>query len=311
MDKIILIFSPLISFLIVRIKKQYILFLIMFIYNVGNVLAASVILNKETSVILMILIESIIFANMYLLYSIKVSYERDHYKLQIEMMNQQEKLQYENYEAQREKYTESMSILHDVDKHIKMIEQLYRDDIKKVARDYTKQINEILRPLVPIQYTNNPIMNCLLSDKYSVAQTLGIKFYINVLTADINFMKPIDITTLFGNLIDNSISACEKCSDKRYINLYVKGYNDMISIRVENSIAEPLEIRKGKIVDRRKESRGIGILNIQRCLDEYEGNMIYRKSDNSLICDIILNRVDVSPTKNIDELNCLFYIKEY
>ncbi len=60
---------------IVRTKTQYVLYLIMFVYSVSNVLAALVISNKENPVILMILIESIMFAIMYLLYAMKVSDE--------------------------------------------------------------------------------------------------------------------------------------------------------------------------------------------------------------------------------------------
>ena len=55
--------------------------------------------------------EIFIFANMYLLYFIKFSDERNFYKLQAEMMEQQAKLQYESYEIQSDKYKEAMSIL--------------------------------------------------------------------------------------------------------------------------------------------------------------------------------------------------------
>ena len=99
-----------------RTKTQYILYLIMFLYSVVNVLIIAVISNKENPLILMVIVGCTIFANMYLLYFIKFSDERNYYKMQLEMMEQQEKIQYDNYEIQREKYKEAMTILHDVDK---------------------------------------------------------------------------------------------------------------------------------------------------------------------------------------------------
>ena len=39
---------------------------------------------------------------------------------------------------------------------------------------------------------------------------------------DINFMKPVDITTIYGNLMDNAMAAAQKCEQNKYAKLYVK-----------------------------------------------------------------------------------------
>ncbi len=145
-----------------------------------------------------------------------------------------------------------------MDKHIKMVERLYHEDSKNEAINYTKQINDMLRPLVPLQYTNNLILNCLLFDKSRLAETLGINLEIETSTADFNIMESIDITTLFGDLLDNAIVACKKCQKEKYIGFFAKAYKDMISIRVENTIFEPIIIKGGKIVNA---GDGIGLLN--------------------------------------------------
>ena len=159
------VFSRLWKKSILRTKTQYILYLIMFVYSVVNVLIIAVISNRENPLVLMVIVGCTIFANMYLLYFIKFSDERNYYKMQLEMMEQQEKIQYDNYEIQSAKYKEAMSILHDVDKHMKMIEGLYQEDFKREALNYTNQIRKMLQPLVPFMYTDNPVLNCLLSDK--------------------------------------------------------------------------------------------------------------------------------------------------
>lgn len=285
------IFSRLWKKKLSRTKTQYILYLIMFIYSVVNCLVIAAISDKENPLVLMVIIGCTIFANMYLLYFIKFSDERNYYKLQVEMMEQQEKLQYANYEMQNEKYAQSVSILHDVDKHIKMIEGLYQEDLKKEALNYTRQIREILQPLVPFRYTDNPILNCLLTDKKRVADRNGIRFNIEANEADISFMRPIDITTLFGNLIDNAIAA-NKCGTERYIGLFIKEYNEMISIRIENHIDKPVPIKNGIIYAERNGKTGVGLLNIQRCIENYLGSIIYTCSEQQLVCDIVLNQID-------------------
>lgn len=286
------IFSRLWKKSILRTKTQYILYLIMFIYSVVNILIIAAISEKSNPLVLMVIVGCTIFSNMYLLYFIRFSDERNFYKRQVEMMKQQEKIQYENYEIQSEKYNQAVAILHDVEKHIKMIEDLCQEDLKKNAIDYAREIRVMLQPLVPSRYTDNPVLNCLLSDKKRIADKNGIMLKIEVTEVDVGFMRPIDITTLFGNLMDNAIAASKGCSDKKYIGLFIKEYNEMISVRVENSVAEPVPIKNGKIDNSDKERKGIGLLNIQRCIEDYIGSIIYKYSNNMLICDIILNRVD-------------------
>ena len=286
------IFSRLWKKNFIRTTTQYILYIVLFAYSVANILAIAVISDREEPLILMFNICCTLLANMYLLHFIRFYDERKYYKLQVEMMKQQQRIQYEGYEIQKEQYAIAFSILHDVDKHIKMMETLYQEDLKKEAIEYVGKINEMLSPLIPLEYTNNPTLNCLLSEKLRSAKKLGIDFQIDVASIDVNFMEPIDITTLFGNLIDNAIIASSKCADKRYIGLNANAYKDMLSIRIQNSVCEPVPIDNGKIDYIAMKSNGIGLLNIQHCIDNYFGSITYKNISDLLVCDILLNKRD-------------------
>lgn len=273
-------------------RKQYGLYLIMFIYSMVNFLIVTVIAAGENPVVLLVIMGCTIFANMYFLNFIKYSDERNYYKLQVEMMQQQERIQYENYEMQSEKYKHTVAILHDVDKHMKMIEDLYQTDVREEAINYTNQIKEMLKPLLPFQYIDNPILDCLLSDKKRMAEKHNISFKIDISDADVSFIKPVDITTLFGNLIDNAMTACKKCNENRYVGLIIREHNEILSIRIENSITGTIPIKNGMIDIPVEKKPCVGLLNIQKCVDTYMGSIIYKCSDELLICDIILNRID-------------------
>lgn len=267
-----------------RTKKQYFLYFIMFLYSIVNILMLTTISDRENLVILMVCVGSIIFCNMYMLYFIKFSDERNIYKLKVEMMEQQEKLQYGNYKIQMEKYTEEMRIIHDVDKYVKHMETLYRERLMEEAIVYTDQISDRLKGLLPTEFTDNPILNCLLSEKKKEAEVLGIQFEVKNFTGEVNFMRAIDITTLFGNLIDNAMTAA-KCTEEKYVGVSVNMLNEMVSIRVDNSVKQEIPIKNGEIWN-----KGIGILNIERCVETYTGSIIYSYRNGILCCDIILNR---------------------
>lgn len=271
-------------------KRHYGLYLVMFVYSMINFGIVAVIASDTEPVILTVIMGCTILANMYFLYFITYSDERNYYKLQVEMMRQQEKLQYENYEIQSEKYKQVISVLHDIDKHMKIVEGLYQADIREEAIIYTKQIKEMLNPLLPYQYINNPVLDCLLSDKKRIACKYNISFKVDISDVDINFIRPVDITTLFGNLIDNAIAACRKCNENSYIGLIIREHNEMLSVRVENSIANEVSVKNGMIDISKEKNPCIGLLNIQKCVDAYMGSILYKSSGNLLICDIVLNR---------------------
>ena len=78
-----------------RTRTQYIVYLIMLLYGSVNILVISFISDQENPFILMMIVGCIIFSNLYLLYFIRFTDERNAYKRKAEMMEQQEKLQYE------------------------------------------------------------------------------------------------------------------------------------------------------------------------------------------------------------------------
>lgn len=274
-----------------RTRRQYMLYFIMFIYSIGNIMLLATISHKENLVILMTSVGSIIFCNMYMLYFVRFSDERNTYKLRVEMMEQQEKLQYVNYKTQTEKYTEAIKIIHDVDKYVKQMEDLYKEKYIEEAITYADQISEILKELLPTKFTDNPILNCLLSEKKKEAEMLGIQFKVKNFTGEVNFMRPIDITTLFGNVIDNAMTAAAECTGDKYVELSVDALNEMISIRVENTISREITIKQGEMPN-----KGIGILNIEHCVEAYGGSIIYSCKNQQLCCDIILNRLNKGNT---------------
>lgn len=199
-------------------------------------------------------------------------------------------MQFEHYERQREKYGKSIEILHDVSKHIRSIEELYRAGVTDKAMEYTRQIGGILKPLVPEEYSDNPMLNILLADRKQAAESIGIRFVVRVESTGLGFIEPVDVTTLFGNLLENAMQAALKCSGERYIKVHIKNYNEMLSIRIENSVEKEVRIKNGRPVSTGGRGTGIGCLNVQRCVEKYGGSVLYKNGNGKFYSDVILNR---------------------
>ncbi|MBD5522425.1 MAG: GHKL domain-containing protein [Lachnospiraceae bacterium] len=272
-------------------RTQVFLYLVMFIYSMFNTLMfATAATRKADYFLLCTNLGCVIFANLYLIYALKVEDEKNSMEFQIAMMKQQESMQFEHYERQREKYGRSIEILHDVSKHIHSIEELYQAGVTDKAMEYTKQIGSILKPLVPEEYSDNPMLNILLADRKQAAESQGIKFEVKVESTGLGFIEPVDVTTLFGNLLENAMQAVLKCSGERYIKVHIRNYNEMISIRIENSVEKEVMIKNGKPVSTDGKGTGIGCLNVERCVKKYGGSVLYKNGNGKFYSDAILNR---------------------
>lgn len=277
-------------------SAQYIVYGIIIIYSVLNL---SLILISVTNVpemdsgqmiLLMINMFGIVFVDLFFLYFTKFTEQSGQLKLKLRLLEQQSNIQYKYYAAQEDKYNESVAILHDVNKHLKMIEGIFEVEKANRAKEYTKEIQTILEPLVPKKHTNNPILNILIDDKIRSASVYDIKFILEIGNINLEFMKPIEITTVFGNLLDNAIEACQTVKRNRYIKMRLETYNEFIAVRIENSSQEIAKWINGKPISAKGKNHGIGLINVENTLKRYNGNMLLAEKNQKFCCDIIFSR---------------------
>lgn len=270
-------------------KTQYSVYVIMLIYSLVNMLLiAAEFVQKQTNYLWVANMGCIVLADLYLLYFIKMSNDKGYYEKLAETLEQQAKMQYEYYLSQSEKYNSTLQVLHDVNKHIKAVGELYTTDHGELATEYTKQITNMLKPLIPIKYTGNPILDILLSDKALEMKEKGIDFQVDIDNVDLKGIEPIDVTTIFGNLLDNAIEAAEKLEGYKYVYIKIGAYHQMISVKVENS-SKYVKWKNGLPISEKGKDRGIGILNVKRSVSKYDGDINFIWKDNKFIVEMYLN----------------------
>lgn len=274
-------------------KSQYILHSIIVIYSLVNMVVIGTVIGKirseEESFILLINMGFIVFADMYFLYFTQFLEENNQLKTKLELLEQQATIQYKYYVEQEKKYKQSLHILHDIDKHITAIESLYVEKNQEEAIKYTREIGNILKPLIPRQITNQPLLNILLNDKIEIAEKLNIDFQYVIDQVSFDFMNPIDITTIFGNLLDNAIEECQKIEGSRKIQLKVSMFYEMIAINIENTSTNKCQWKNNKPISQKGLNHGIGLSNIERTLKKYDGSMNLSYSNGKFQCKLIIN----------------------
>lgn len=295
-SKLVVIFMYYMAFVRLMSKKkvaftkvQWAINFIILLYSLVNMLViVEGMLRGQDHSILTVNMGCIVLADLYLLYFIKIANEKKHLEGEILILEKQANTQYKYYLAQEQKYNETIHILHDVDKHVTSIEKLYANGKNSDATEYTKEIKSMLESLIPVKYTGNPILDILLTDKAAISRGKNIKFDIKVDNIDMNFLEAMDTTTIFGNLIDNAIEASERVDGDRYIQISISLYQEMVLVRIENT-SLPLKWKKGAPVSEKGKNHGIGLLNVKRSIEKYDGDIFFEQKNGIVTVDLLLN----------------------
>lgn len=205
---------------------------------------------------------------------------------QIQVKNQTEMYRSisENFDSQKRK-------THEYKNQIVCIESLLGKKKYVELEEYVKEIYGHLDKELDAVNTNNVIVNAILNTKYQEADAKGIVFVFRVNDLSQVRIKDEDVVTILSNLLNNAIEACEKCDDKKIIKLKFVNEDNMIIIAVKNTFSYPIcyengEIKSSKIS--RTEEHGVGIKNIIKVIEKYNGSYIIEDSENEFYFSIII-----------------------
>ncbi|MEG1285210.1 MAG: GHKL domain-containing protein [Romboutsia sp.] len=242
----------------------------------------------EESILFAINTILILILNIYTTYIFDSISKNNILQNELNLYHQQTKLQYQYYDNLENKYKESRKLIHDIRNHLHTVEDLYNMNDAKLGKKYTDDIHQMLNELNQKYYTSNKVLNIILNDKFQTIKNTHIKVELRIGDVDLSFIRNIDITTIFANLLDNAIEAANDVKEHSYINIEVDKFNEFIVINVKNStINKP--IKKGKrFKSTKKNHEGIGIENITKAIDQYDGTIVVDYSDNEFKVNIVI-----------------------
>lgn len=231
--------------------------------------AASFTLLGCSIIILVAFIANIVFTDkFFLLEEQEQKQNMAIYKLQ---------LQSKYYEEKAAEEERIKRIYHDMKNHLLVLEQIEGvqiEDIHKLRNDI-KQYENYYR-------TGNKALDIILKDKMIIAKKYNIEIDDNIDLKDLNFLETLDISTIFGNLIDNAIEANTMISTKqnKYIKISAAPKQHFLVICIQNSKA--FEKKKKKVI------HGYGLLNVTNVVHKYSGEITTTDRDQEYIVNIVI-----------------------
>lgn len=203
-------------------------------------------------------------------------------RIQMYHMEVQE-LQKQKFENERElnycnmledKLRQTDILRHDFKEHLRILEAYIGSD-NKSAMDYLKSIQLKSEEIGITNYTDNRVLNILLSEKQKLCAENKIRFNMHTSNIDLSFIDDIDIVSILSNLLNNAIESCNR-SEKKIININIYSMNkSFVVIRMENSCDKrPIE-ENGfyKTTKPLEKGHGIGLKSIVKTLKKYDGDL--------------------------------------
>lgn len=207
---------------------------------------------------------------------------------EINLYHQQSKLQHRYYDNLESKYMQSRKLIHDIRNHLQSIERLYELKDNDRAKEYTNDIHIMLNELNQKYYTSNRVLNVILNDKFLSIKNAEIKLDYKIGDVNLDFIREIDVTTIFANLLDNSIEAASKVETNRFINFYVNQFNDFVVINIVNSMKDRPINKNNRFKTTKKNHEGLGIENVRKTLEQYEGTMVVDYTEDEFKVNIVI-----------------------
>lgn len=246
-----------------------------------------------TQVIIFILVFFLFFSLIFYVYNLGIAKENNEKLIEENLLTKLNNVQYEQVIASIE---ELRILKHDIHNHLATLALLINTGESDEASDY---INKILKDLGQhhrLLSSGNLPIDCIISYKMIIAQSKKIPLDFTVHLPGNMPLNNIETCSLLGNLLDNAIESCTKIAleKDRFIHLCIKSFNDMLSIKVENSSNGNYKISKsGDFISTKKGhpeyiNHGIGIKQIQNIVEKYNGFIRFTPGTDIFIAEILL-----------------------
>lgn len=198
-------------------------------------------------------------------------------------------MQYNYYLNLQEAQNKVKRLYHDMSNHMMCIKSM--SSKKKDVNQYIDEVSKELNGIKEIYNTGNMILDIVLNEKQVDCNENNINLFCDINFSKCNFIEMIDVCSIFSNILDNAIEACNKIkNDEKYIKIrgtFVKSY---YVIRCENSKVNKVKIKNNRIISSKKDKfiHGIGLKSVKSSLKKYDGELEIEDFEDKFLVQIYI-----------------------
>ena len=226
--------------------------------------------DEKTTTILIVTLCGYTFINLLAAYLIFKTAKNSEIQYENELLQQQSMMQITLYNDLLKKYELSHETIHDVRKHLKSLVGLIENESKasQYIAEYLKEIEQI----EPQFKSKNEILNIIINHKMFQGKDKGIALKVDYGNVDMSFISDIDITVMLANVLDNAFEAVESLDESnREVKLIITSMSNFLLINISNIYLTVDQRPDGKFESTKKNHSGLGLKNVQKAVEKYDG----------------------------------------
>lgn len=203
-------------------------------------------------------------------------------KLDSAIFEQEKKFYYEQCLYMQQNEENIRSFRHDMKNHLFTIAENIRTGKYEQAESYIKSmVNDKLYNERIYSSTGNIAIDSVLNYKLNEAAGKDIRVNANIKVPSDIVVDPTDITSIVGNLLDNSINAVSELNEEnKEININLSYDRGRLFIAIQNKFDGEIKISDGRPVTKKDTAEhGYGLKNVERTLEKYNGQIEYQYCD--------------------------------
>lgn len=212
-------------------------------------------------------------------------------KTKNELMKNKLDMQYEHYLSVQKSHMKVKKLYHDINNHICCIDNLKNNN--KEVSEFINNLKDEIKSFKDNYNTGNMILDIIINEKSELCSKKGIKFICDINFSKVDFIKPIDVSSIFANILDNAIEACDKIHDEdieKYIRIKGTISKAYFVIKCENSKVNNIKFKKNKLLTDKMDKfvHGIGAQSIKSSLDKYDGELLFEDEKDKFILNLYI-----------------------
>lgn len=202
------------------------------------------------------------------------------------------------YRAQASQYIklqryleQSRRVRHDFKHTIAVMQELAQaeqyEELKNYISDYQ---TETMKHSVQLLFCKNAAINAVIGYYASLAEAYHIKTDFQVIVPQRIAISDVDLSLLFGNLLENAIHACKQIPEpERYIHLSSDlNRPGVMCIIMVNSFNGTVKKKNGHFLSTTENGSGIGLLSIQTTAARYHGSSLFHANGTEFVSNVML-----------------------
>lgn len=226
----------------------------------------------------------LLFVNIMIVFYVEALRKNEKEKYLAELTEQHYHLQIEYYQQLLEKQQETKALWHDIKKYTAAMQAVAAQNDSKQLRQIAQAAADAYERVKDISAVGNPVVDALLNQYLRSAKENQIQVLLDITIPEVLAISTLLLSVVIGNTFDNAIEACRLIApEKRMIHLQLRKQNRILFYSIENPYIDAVtQLRVGK-------HHGYGLKNVERAVNQNNGNFQLEKVDGNFIVQIRLN----------------------